>query len=40
MHAILSSYSMVGVPLLEDKPHVPQIYWVIDLNHTHSQLTL
>jgi hypothetical protein len=38
MHAILSLYSMVGVPLLEDKPYVPWICWVIDLSYTHSWL--
>jgi hypothetical protein len=35
----LSSYSMVRVSLLEDKPHVTWIYWVTGLSHTHSRLS-
>ena len=35
IYAILSSYSMVRVPLLKDKPHVLRICWVIDLNWLH-----
>jgi hypothetical protein len=38
MHVILSLYSMVDVCLLEDKPHVRRICWVIDLIHIYSQL--
>ena len=38
MHVVLSLYNIVRVSLLEDKPYVPRIYWVIYLSHTHSQL--
>ena len=37
-HVVMSSYSIVGRFLLEDKSHAPRMCWVIDLSHTHSWL--
>ena len=38
IHAALSSYIVVGIFFFKEKPHISWIWWVIDLNQTHSQL--
>ena len=38
VHATLPSCSIVKLSLMKDSMHDSRIYWIIDLNYTHSQL--
>ena len=37
IHVALSSYSTVGLPLIDSSPHSSWMCWIIDLNQTHSR---
>jgi uncharacterized membrane protein len=37
MHAILSSYNIIGLFLIDFRLHSYWMYWIIDLNQTHSR---
>ncbi len=38
IQAALSSYNIVGLSLIVDKPHFSRMCWITDLSHMHSRL--